>query len=286
MNQPKMCQQSPNQIHEKKNTKQKSVLVESWPHYPICLQASGGTKCKGYTKDSPLPIGEPFDFESSLFKGKILVRLRNGKSDNMEKSNSYFSHDRKRILQIVVQGRFKEVLKMSDVYFGDIYKEPLSTMPHPSIVSLVKKLFKVLVPGVMVDLSSKTPKILVLYAGCTKSLSINFPGSEPSMSEVDTPEDTALLGKFSSSKNRKKVLANPRKASKFEFDPKYVYTFHHYDDVKDLVNYELNFPVIGKIDVKKILKTQPMTLNSATGDGRSVFSFDIWHESVWQKGYE
>lgn len=263
---------------------QKNPTVESWPHYPICLQASGDTRCEEYSPDCPLPLGEPFDFESSLFKGKILVRIRNGKSDNVEKSNIYFSKDRKRMLQIVVQGRFKEALKMSNVYFGDIYNKPLDTMPHPSIVSVVKKVFEYLVPGVMIDLSSKRPKIIVLYAGCTKSLSIDLPGSEPSMSEADTPENTEFLGIFPSSKERKKVLANPTNASEFEFDPKYVYTFHHYDDVRDLANYELNLPLIGKIDLKKVLKTQPMTLNAETADGRSIFSFDLWHETVWKKG--
>ena len=277
-----MCRETSPPVSKKSNISL-SQSAETWPHYPIFLKSSGDTICEGYSRDCPLPIGEPFQFESSLFKGKMLLRVRNAKTDNSKKSELYFTKDRKRILQIVVQGKFKEALKMSDVYFGDIYREPLQSLPHPSVVSAAKRALEFLVPGVKIDLNSSTPKIVVLYAGCTKFFSIDKPGNEPSITEANTPENTDLLKRFPSKKKRKEVLGNPTKASMFKFDPKHIYTFHHYDDVRDLANYELNLPVIGKIDIKKVLKTQPMTINAETIDGRSVFSFDLWHKAVWNE---
>ena len=64
-----------------------------------------GTKMKviGIGSNQPVPLGVPFAIESSLFKGIILLRFRNVKSDHPESHSQYFQ-GRKRLMQTVMQG--------------------------------------------------------------------------------------------------------------------------------------------------------------------------------------
>jgi hypothetical protein len=78
------------------------------------LKASGETEVFGVAEDQALPLGVPFEFETPLFKGSMLVRLCNAKTDDPKKHDAYF-RGTNRVMQTVVQGRFKKVVNMADV---------------------------------------------------------------------------------------------------------------------------------------------------------------------------
>jgi hypothetical protein len=44
-----------------------------------------------------MPIGVPFDFETNLFKGKILFRVRCGNCDDDEKIDAYMKASKLKI---------------------------------------------------------------------------------------------------------------------------------------------------------------------------------------------
>ncbi len=123
-----------------------------WPHRPVLIKASDDSIC--LNEDGTLspfipPVGIPIEFENSLFKGKVLIRIRHIPVPNSSKLSSsgnrfhcekYFQ-GRKRMRQFVVQGQFKESIRMSDVYFGDIYNKPLSLKPPHFIEKILRKVF-------------------------------------------------------------------------------------------------------------------------------------------------
>ena len=92
-------------------------LVETWQHRPLLLcskpEASANFKTE-HDYHLQCPIGVPFKFSSDIFEGKILVRLKGCGDDPRD---NYFS-GRKRLYQHVVQGRFKEEVRVSDVFAG------------------------------------------------------------------------------------------------------------------------------------------------------------------------
>lgn len=64
---------------------------ETWPYRPIFIQPANDTTIfnEQYVQTS-IPIGIPIDFETSLFKGRFLIRIKN--DFNIDKaSKSYFN---------------------------------------------------------------------------------------------------------------------------------------------------------------------------------------------------
>ena len=91
-------------------------------------------------------------------------------------------------------------------------------------------MFRKLVPGISIDLSSDKQKILMLMGGESRTISIDLPGEEPDM-RGDLTENIERMGNFKSIVKRRKMLRQPKLASKYFYDPKYVYTFQFYDDI-------------------------------------------------------
>jgi hypothetical protein len=256
--------------------------VKHWPHRPIYLKASGETKVFGIPEDEALPLGVPFEFETTLFKGSMLVRLRNAKSDDPEKHDAYFQ-GRNRVMQTVVQGRFKKAVNMADVFVGSIFKEPLHLVPPPFVVSLLHRI----IPGLILDFASKTPKVVTLYAGTAKTISVDAPGDEPDITAADLFENVSRSfgDKFKSIKERQRKLSSPHKAAKYHFDPKNVYTLQIYDETMDYGTYNMRLPFYGNYPLSKTLGPQPMTLSAMTTTGDLLYDFDVWHESVHRLKY-
>jgi len=272
----------------KKEMKQKTTIphFDQWRHRPVFLKASEDTKVSGIADNETLPLGVPFEFETPLFKGRMLVRLRHANSDDSEKHENYFS-GRKRIMQTVVQGKFKKPVSMAELYVGSVFREPIRLVPPPSVLGLMQALISRTAPGVLLDLASKQPKVVNLFAGSAQTMSIDVPGEEPDMTAVEIPENLGnRLGKvFKSTKHRKRVLSTPKKAERYQFDTEHVYTLHTYDDTMDYGNYTMKIPMYGDYDLSKAIGPQPMTLSAMTTSGETVFHFDVWHESVYRSKF-
>jgi len=119
---------------------------EKWEHAPVFVKAGNGTTVNNNTNnDKPIPLGVPFEFESSLFKGKILLRFRNAKSDDSSSHSAYFD-GRKRLMQTVIQGRFKRKVKMSELYVGSMFTKPLLGVPPPMLTSIMDAVIRRIAP--------------------------------------------------------------------------------------------------------------------------------------------
>jgi hypothetical protein len=105
--------------------------LETWAHRPVmvCTNTGGGSTA---FEDREVPIGKPFHFESSLFKGICLVRLKNIPSPTVtnQKNTSDYFKSRRRTFQVVTQGRFKEQMNVGDVVRQHIQYAFIVTLQH------------------------------------------------------------------------------------------------------------------------------------------------------------
>jgi len=102
--------------------------TSTWTHRPIFIQPTGDTKCPGHDGKKSLPIGVPIDFESDLFKGKILFRFRDGPSDDQNRCDAYFQGTNYNIKrQVIFQGKFKSAIKWSEGLYDHV-KENIATL--------------------------------------------------------------------------------------------------------------------------------------------------------------
>lgn len=238
-------------------------------------------KVLGIGNNEPIPLGVPFNIESALFKGKVLLRFRNAKSDDPNAHSEYFQGG-KRLMQTVIQGRFKRPIKMSDVYVGSVFPQALAGAPPPTMAKIMDAVISRIAPGLIMDLSSESPKVIALLAGTAQTMSIDSPGEEPDITLPVIQENVASsLGKsVATESKRRKVLGNPKKAASYEFDTTSIYTFHTYDDAMDYGRGTMSIPLYGEYDIKPMIGRQPLSLTATTQDGDVLYDLHIWHESL------
>lgn len=306
-----------------------TLPIGQWPHQSILLQVGANTHVLHPTTTSSvsssassvataeqqqesLPIGIPIEFETALFRGQFLVRLRNNTSDDPKSHDDYF-RDRKRILQTVVQGQFKKNTAMSDLYVGTVFRQPMKYAPPPFFMRMLRGLFQRIAPGAILDFASNKPRIISLYAGSAKAISIDVPGQEPDIRSSDLTESITNLdkvqqqqessgtGRRKSRKNRKntsimntdpsewsiadrqRILSNPDTASNYIFDTEHVYTMEIYDDAMDYGRYEIRLPIYGNFNFSEAIGVQPMTFTAVTKQNEIMYDFALWHESILQR---
>lgn len=184
--------------------------VEIWPHRPVIvtentavdggkIQWEEGDKGKEGDKEGDkekekvaAPIGVPFNFESSLFVGKMLIRLKDVKDDNEEGTESYFA-DRHRKFQVIVQGKFKRNLPVNDVVTGHEFTHSLKRLPPKFILEAAEKLICLLAPSTKIELGMTCPRALSILGATSQSVSIDLEGEEPNIEVRSMPAPLIAL---------------------------------------------------------------------------------------------
>ena len=246
--------------------------VQDWPHRSVLLQPGVGTRV---SEPNVLPIGVPIDFETDLFRGQFLLRLRNVTSDHPSASR-YFDGSR-RVMQTVLQGRFKKNVNMADLYVGCIFRQPMKLVPPPLVHRVLQACLGRIAPGAILDFAAPQPRIITLYAGKAQTLNIARPGSEPNIMARELPDhgwQRAAAG------DRQRLLSRPSHAAQYEFDTEHVYTMEIYDEAMDYGNYEIQIPMYGKFPLGAAIGAQPMSFTAVTRQGEVLYDFALWHESI------
>lgn len=263
-----------------------------WPHRPVlvCVNTpvSESLEVQQPYGDGPCPIGKPFSFSSGLFEGQCLIRLKGIDSDAVSGDDAYFE-GRRRLFQTIIQGRFKEPLNVRDVLTGHEFSRPLLNLPHPWILNAATNLIGKLAPGAKIQVSGDNPTMLAPLAATSQIVRGDEPGNEPDIaSDEEVMEDCSMLGgKFESgnvsASGRKLHLASPARAGRYTFDTETVFTFDFYQSLLDCKTYALNLGV-ANIRMAPILNGQPIQCLCKTSDGRYLWSFQVWHESLLPRG--
>eukprot|EP00980_Cylindrotheca_fusiformis_P014213 scaffold3741_cov127-Cylindrotheca_fusiformis.AAC.5 len=265
-----------------------SQAVPQWPHRPVYLCAHPAVKTREYKPGEPLPLGVPVDFETELFKGKFFCRLKpiDPHPEDAAGHKEYFE-GKKRHYQWIVQGQFKEELNFSDLVIGDFYERPFLGIPKGFIMKLYQKFMETMTPGVIMDLTSDSPKVLAAFGSC-QTLRVDHPGQEPDIGSGDRiVENTTLLfgkdKKFSSESKRRSYLSKPKNSSKYTTNVDYVYTAEMYDHAMCIGSYYQHALGV-KLDMVKILNGQPMGFAMFTRrDKRLLYKFPVWHERLLEE---
>ncbi len=260
--------------------------VEEWPHRPllVCLNTPACPNHKVPTFGlGSCPIGVPFKFESDLFIGQCLIRLKGANSDNPDGDEEYFT-GRKRIFQSVIQGQFKEKVNVGDVLTGHEFAKPLTNLPHPWVLKTATNFIGKVSAGANIVVHTAQPHVEALLAGSSQVVRGDMPGNEPDIACKSLSEDCSVLGGVFqdgdvSVARRKRILSNPTRCKEYSFDCETVYTFEFYQNLFDASTYSLDLG-FAKIGCSQILNGQPIQWLGKMRDGRYLWSFQIWHEKL------
>lgn len=221
---------------------------------PICIHA----KTEAHNEISEIPI------ESDLFVGKMIIIVANVPGE----PKSYFS-GRKRKFRVLVQGRFKHALQFSSVYTGQVFDEPMTSLPAKWLVRAVLQLISRLQPGFRTSMRGDKPYLLAPLVSAAQAMVISRIGNEPLTSALqDIEEDVSLLGKKyygMSRKRRKAHFSARRNLEKHFFDPNLVYTFDFYQHHLNLASFQVDFGFM-KYDLIKFLGARPLQIMAVAWD--------------------
>jgi hypothetical protein len=264
--------------------------VNEWVHRPLLICANT-VAIPTMITDTPnnngyLPLGIPFNFSSDLFEGLCLIRVKGANSDAIEEDAKYFS-GRKRIFQSIVQGRFKEEVNVSDCMTGHEFTRPLKNLPHPIILKTATNLLGRFQPGATICVHTDQPYISATLLETTQIFRGDQPGNEPNIANHNIQEDSSILGGIFATdtipaSRRKRIFSNPSTCPNVTFDTETVYTFEFYQNSFDAQSYSLDLGFT-KLALSKVFDHQPIQWLGKMKDGRYLWSFQIWNESLLSK---
>ena len=314
---PKGWPQRPLMIRPTPNTSTKVIGIRrcrstEYQHFPgFCagciLPVNTGSEAEGES----LVI----DFESSHFIGTLLMRIKQApKSKNVEYQSSSYFDKKKRKFQSIIKGRFKTPLPMSQCVTGQSFERPAGKLPARWIVTSFVRFVSTLAPQLEATIDGDEPRFLTPLVA-TAHTALAKPKKNDDLSRemedgVEEPpsvdatsllmdvkrelnmavSDTTKSSITNRMKARKKaynsVAANKQDKPLFSLDKEYTFEFYqHLLDFSDELAVDMGRP-IGKVGLAQATDGQPLKFMSAhqdpiSGDLNSLWSFDIWHESLF-----
>lgn len=256
--------------------------TDKWKHRPILICANTPAIPDLITAgDGSLPLGVPFKFSSALFEGSCLIRVKGSKSDAPDDDEKYFS-GRKRIFQSIVQGRFKEEVKVSDVMTGHEFARPLKNLPHSIILKTATNILSRISPGMDIAVHTDQPHIKATLMETIQNFRGDQPGNEPDIACHRIQEDSSVFGGVFAKENiapsrRKRIFSTPDNCQDYTFDTETVYTFDFYQNAFDCQSYSLDLGFT-KIGCSKVFDGQPIQALGKMRDGRY-----LWVSIIFKK---
>ena len=279
-------------IDDRSDTRKEHMAqdVHNWPNKPLYIYADfPHVKTANYGPYESLPLGVPIEFESDLFKGRILIRLRGYDSATTQPKNLLEDHEHHPLQWMyIVQGHFKKRMKLQDIMSGDYYQRPFKGLPKSKagkrVMELYQKGMESMFPGFVMDFTSDRPKVLKPFASFC-SIRVDRKGEEPELSSstISVEEDMSLMKEIPKTSNkRKKFLSNPKASTRYSVDPSHVFTFEMHDKNLDLKEYTQRSMMM-QTDMCKLLDKQPLSFSLFDAKNEQViFKFPILHEKLFK----
>lgn len=235
------------------------------------------------------------DFESDLFIGTLLVRVRHteGTTKQPYDDNSGYFYELNRRYQAVIRGRFKKCLPFTELSTGFQFQRRCGRLPAKWILRGGIKVLSFFAPQLDCQMEGDKPHSLtplgstpqVICVDTEETLhSITAPNEEPRENE------RSLLGYAASGSSsiqrarvRKKAFDKlfVQKSEEPRTDPSKIYTFEFLQHLLNFQDFSIELgSMLGSVDLKDLLDGQPLQIMAAHGDHRP-WSFDIWHQKLW-----
>jgi hypothetical protein len=227
-----------------------------------------------------------YDIRNDYFLGKMFYVVKNISPD------SYFE-GLNRKLEIVVQGKFLQNISMDEVYVGQAFDE--SICPSNFVTSLFSPLINLIQPASQTDLTCKQPYILSPLMSTMQKISIDTPGSEPTIqnfSEIN--ENLNAIGIDLNSNDRKIYFSNQSNLASHTFTADdNIWTFDFYQHLLSIDKFEIGMSAFN-VDITSVIGKQPIKHmairwkpNSGDDDNcaplncPSIYSFEFFHEKQY-----
>lgn len=137
--------------------------------------------------------GDSHAFDGPLFKGRIMVFVK-GLRGVGEGDKDVFKRKRRQTW-IVVQGRFKRRIPVSDVYTGQMFSKKIDDVPQAVVraVTFLVQSFTRVVSNASVIENSDAPVVIYPLILAAQSVHVCTPGFEPELSPYVDLEDVSLM---------------------------------------------------------------------------------------------
>ncbi|EEC43558.1 predicted protein [Phaeodactylum tricornutum CCAP 1055/1] len=256
------------------------------------------------------PDGESLvtDFESDLFVGTMLVRLRHTQGTTPEPYNDqigYFANVKRRY-QVVMRGRFKQSIPWTRCVAGLELTRKTARLPAKCVVKGAMKVISFLAPQLDAQLEGSHPHSLTPLGSTAQSLRVqrNTPSSiENNYDEFDleakleepTRDEETLLGKASTASSttsrarfRKKGFDKVfgSKEASLQTNPEDIYTFEFLQHLFNFQEFSIELSsLFGSIHLQDCLDGQPLQIVAKHKDSNNtrLWSFDVWHECLYRE---
>ncbi|CAB9497488.1 expressed unknown protein [Seminavis robusta] len=258
------------------------------------------------------PVGEALvtDFETPLFEGSLLVRLRhvdggatNTDPKTMEYDDNvgYFAGLNRRY-QVVIRGKFKSEIPYTDLFAGMVMNRPYGRLPPKWIMKGAIKVLSFFAPQLQVELDGPRPKTMAPLGSTPQALIVQEVGPNdvlaPLDGEVEEPVRAAqtLLGvacpgatSLQRARGRKKafdkLFSSKTRGPMTKTDTGSKETYYTFEFLQHLVNFQ-DFSVelgnlLGSIPIAPIFAGAPIPIMAMVKEGeQKLWSFDLWHQSL------
>ena len=236
------------------------------------------------------------DFETDLFEGSLLLRLRFSEGSTREPyddSKGYFRGVNRRY-QAIVRGRFKKEIPLTELVTGFRLKRSCGKLPPKWILRGGLKVISFFAPQVQAKFEGDQPYSLTPLGSTPQVIRVD--AEETDLLEDNREEPTAanitLLGESSlatsslqRARARKKAFDRlyARESKEPKADPSKIYSFEFLQHLFNFQEFSMEFgSMLGSVELEDILDGQPLQFMASHGDV-PLWSFDIWHECLWEK---
>ena len=236
------------------------------------------------------------DFESDLFEGTLLIRLRysNGTTrEPYQDDRGYFTGMNRRY-QTVIRGRFKEPMSWTDCRTGFVLDRPAGKLPAKWILKGGIKVLSFFAPHLEVKFDGPRPTSLTPLGSTPQVLAVHNRDEpynmEMAQEEPKTNENTLLgeaspaLSSLQRARLRKKSFDKlyAHRAIEPKTDPSKVYTFEFLQHLFNFQDFSIELgSMLGSVPLAPILDGQALPIMACHASyDRRLWSFDVWHESL------
>ena len=113
----------------------------SWPDSPCALRFTPADS-QAITQEDQLPDSMvraqvPFEIDSDIFKGRMIVYLR-----GLENTPPEIFEGKARTIQLAIQGKFKRPISMNDCVIGQCLSRPLQNLPSRWLLALCARVVR------------------------------------------------------------------------------------------------------------------------------------------------
>ncbi|KAL3921511.1 MAG: hypothetical protein SGILL_002709 [Bacillariaceae sp.] len=238
------------------------------------------------------------DFDSDLFEGTLLLRLRfieGTTPEPYDDSKGYFKGVNRRY-QTVVRGRFKKAMPFTHMVNGFRNDRRFGKLPAKWILRGGMKVISFFAPQLDAKLDGAHPYSLTPLGSTAQSMAVDDPDTIPTSVEDGLSEPTedhrCLIGQASDAptslqraKLRKKVFDKHfvNKSKDIMSDPSKVYTMEFLQHLFNFETFSIELGnMLGSVELEEILDGQPLQIMAAFED-QPLWSFDVWHECLWNQ---